>query len=381
MRGITWDHARGFDPLVATANEYHNLHPNVDISWEKRSLQQFGDSSIDLIAGKFDLLIIDHPFIGSATSKKHLVPLDEILPSSFLVEQQNETVGQSFNSYFFNGHQFALPIDAAAQVSAYRPDLMAASPTDWKRVVEEAERRQLTGEAMVGVPLLPTDVFCTFVSLCANYGEPPFGKEEVVTERTGIFVLNFLQHLAKFLHPSSIDSNPPQMLEKMASDNEIAYMPLGFGYSNYSRLGFRRNLILFSNVPSFSNQPRGACLGGTGLAISSCSNNIREAAEYAMWVTESNTQRTLYVESGGQPGNVVAWKDANANRLTNDFFTNTLKTLELAYVRPRFPRFAEAQSLMGQIIREYLIEAEEASLCLKKINELYANIRNNALST
>ena len=76
----------------------------------------------------------------------------------------------------------------------------------------------------------------------------------------------------------------------------------------------------------------------------------------------------------------MAWKDEDANRLTNNFFTRTLTTLELAYLRPRFSGFAESQSLMGQIIREYLIEEEEASSCLKKLNELYASIRNQELS-
>ena len=137
------------------------------VASRKRSLQQFGDSSIDLLAEKYDLLVIDHPFIGYAAKREFLVRLDEILPSSFLIEQQMETVGQSFNSYSYDGHQFALPIDAAAQVSAYRPDLITTSLAEWKTVVEEAERRYLAGEAMVGVPLLPTDAFCTFfIAMC-----------------------------------------------------------------------------------------------------------------------------------------------------------------------------------------------------------------------
>ena len=38
LRGMTWDHARGFDPMVATSAAYAAAHPGVTITWEKRSL-------------------------------------------------------------------------------------------------------------------------------------------------------------------------------------------------------------------------------------------------------------------------------------------------------------------------------------------------------
>jgi len=43
LRGITWDHTRGFLPMVATAQRFSELHPDVRITWEKRSLQHFAD--------------------------------------------------------------------------------------------------------------------------------------------------------------------------------------------------------------------------------------------------------------------------------------------------------------------------------------------------
>ena len=41
LRGMTWDHSRGFDPMVATSAAYAAAHPGVSITWEKRSLQAF----------------------------------------------------------------------------------------------------------------------------------------------------------------------------------------------------------------------------------------------------------------------------------------------------------------------------------------------------
>jgi hypothetical protein len=42
LKGITWNHSRGLLPMVATAQRFSELYPNVNITWEKRSLQQFG---------------------------------------------------------------------------------------------------------------------------------------------------------------------------------------------------------------------------------------------------------------------------------------------------------------------------------------------------
>jgi len=61
LKGITWNHSRGFLPMVATAQRFAELYPNVQITWEKRSLQAFADYSIQELAERFDLLVIDHP--------------------------------------------------------------------------------------------------------------------------------------------------------------------------------------------------------------------------------------------------------------------------------------------------------------------------------
>ena len=64
LRGITWNHSRGFVSVVATAQRYCELHPDVEITWEKRSLQEFADAPIQGLAEAYDLLVIDHPLGG-----------------------------------------------------------------------------------------------------------------------------------------------------------------------------------------------------------------------------------------------------------------------------------------------------------------------------
>ena len=151
LRGIAWNHTRGYVPMVATAQRFHELHPNVEIVWEKRSLQAFADQPIQRLAEDFDLLVIDHPFVGYAANHPVLVELDEHLDGAYLADQAQHSVGASEPSYWYGGHLWALPIDAATPVSAWRADLLAHPPQTWDELLLLAKQKR------VAVPAIPID--------------------------------------------------------------------------------------------------------------------------------------------------------------------------------------------------------------------------------
>src|ERR1700751_1130589 len=101
LTGITWNHTRGYLPMVATAQRFSELHADVSITWHKRSLQAFADAPLADLAARFDLLVIDHPSIGEAVRHGLLLPLDEHLPAEFLADQAANSVGQSHASYAY----------------------------------------------------------------------------------------------------------------------------------------------------------------------------------------------------------------------------------------------------------------------------------------
>ena len=40
LKGMTWDHSRGYDPMIATSEFFSKKNNNkIQINWEKRSLQ------------------------------------------------------------------------------------------------------------------------------------------------------------------------------------------------------------------------------------------------------------------------------------------------------------------------------------------------------
>ncbi len=85
LKGMTWNHTRGYTPMVGTAQRFCEMRPSADlqITWEKRSLQEFADQPIDVLAERYDLLVIDHPWAGFAAASGVLVPLDEHLPTEY----------------------------------------------------------------------------------------------------------------------------------------------------------------------------------------------------------------------------------------------------------------------------------------------------------
>ena len=122
LKGIAWDHPRGYDPMVATAREFERENPGVKISWEKRSLQAFGEQPVEQLAPDYDLVVIDHPHVGSVAETGCLLAIDQHVSKEDLHALEKRSVGLSQRSYRYEGHHWAIAIDAAAQVSAYRPD-------------------------------------------------------------------------------------------------------------------------------------------------------------------------------------------------------------------------------------------------------------------
>src|SRR6185503_7354177 len=124
LQGITWGHSRGITPLLAVSQRYSELHPGVEIRWQKRTLQEFADFPIEDLTREYDLLIIDHPWVGRAAATNCVLPLNEYLPGDYLDDQLNNSVGNSHLSYNYDNKQWALAIDAATPAASCRIDLL-----------------------------------------------------------------------------------------------------------------------------------------------------------------------------------------------------------------------------------------------------------------
>ena len=376
LTGITWNHTRGYLPMVATAQRFSELHPDVSITWQKRSLQQFADAPLADLAARFDLMVIDHPSIGEAAQHNLVLPLDEHLAAAYLADQAENSVGQSHASYHYEGHQYALATDAATPIAGWRPDLLvraeAELPATWEGLLALARR------GLVTVPAIPIDSLMNiFMIVNALDAEPFTTLGEVIPKLEGTEALQRLRELVQLSASGSLDRNPIRTWQFLADSEKVAFCPFAYGYSNYSRPGYAANLLQTGGLITLNGKALRSTLGGAGLTISRACKHPEQALAYAQYAASSTIQKTIYTHSGGQPGHRAAWLDEALNAASNNFFINTLPTLDAAWVRPRFPGFIAFQEVASNLVHRYLLHGGPESSVLDQMDQALAQSGKN----
>jgi multiple sugar transport system substrate-binding protein len=370
LKGITWDHSRGITPLLAASQRFSELNPGVEIRWSKRNLQEFADFPIEKLTEQYDLLIIDHPWVGCAAATGCVIALDKYLSTEYLQDQLLHSTGNSYLSYNYNGHQWALAIDAATPVASYRDDLLkknnASLPHTWTDLLELARKGK------VAVPAIPIDLLMNFYMFCIAHGQEPFQSEkEVVDHETGVRALMTMQEFYSLVNREMFGYNPIKVAERMTTTDDYWYCPFSYCYSNYSRTGYAQNVLLYTDLVLYEEKKLRSTIGGTGISVSAFSNNKNTAIEFVQMIATGSFQSSFYIEHSGQPGHRLAWENKKANELTHNFFTNILPAVERGYTRPRYHGYLEFQDRAGDFIYEFLSKGARPGAILEEINFLY----------
>lgn len=376
LTGITWGHTRGYLPLVATAQRYEELNPGVHITWKRLPLEEFSSRSMDKLAHEADMLVISHSLVGHFAERGMAEPLDNWFSQAFLEARAKSSVGRSHESYRYEDSQWALGIDSAAPVAAARMDLLKelkiSIPREWDDMIVLAE------QGKVATPLAPVDALMHFYMLCETLGERACaGEDAVVSREIGEQALERLRELAVHLDDACFDWTPIRIYEAMTQSDDIAYCPFGFGYSNYAKKRYARRQLKFADLVSLPGHgPLIGPLGGSGICISAESAYKWQAAEYAEFMAVSEIQKGYYIDFGGQPCFRDAWIGDFANAQTDNYFADTLPSLERAFIRPRYDGHMMFQREAGYPIREFLLEGGDAGDVLNRLDGLYARSRD-----
>ena len=376
LKGMAWDHPRGYEPLRALSCRFMESNPGINIKWDIRSLKEFGDMPIEDLIEEYDLITIDHPYMGQAHKNKLLLDLNGMITNQRLTKLEIAFVDHCFGSYKYEDHLYALPIDAAALVAAKRDDLILELRLETPRTHEELKRfyRKVPKAFSVAWALCPTDMWCSFLTLCAQEGGRDFIQDYGIIKGIGIRVIDQLKLHLGFLHPDSINWNPIQVLDQMAENRGIVYSPYLFGYTNYSRKGFAKNRVSFLDSPINPKNSISTILGGVGLAISTTCQHKEMAVELLNYIADPDIQAGYYVQHQGQPAGLLAWQSEANDTLCGDFFKNTMTTMRNAYVRPRHPGWNEFQKLGADLIHEGIVKNSDAEVLVKDLNALYKSI-------
>jgi multiple sugar transport system substrate-binding protein len=376
LTGIAWDHSRAFPPLVATAQRYEETHSEVRIRWEKRTLDEFGHAPIEQLASRFDLIVIDHPWAGFAFEKNLVRDLRPLLSPEAFCECAENSIGAAFESYSYAGKLLALPIDAAAPAPSWRPDLLERAqvsvPTIWTEAVALARRK------LAVIPAFNADLFLHYLMLVKALGANPCVDAGCIAPRDIMrTALDLLRELTEPMPRAIFDWNPIEVAERMTTTDDFAWNAFAYTYNNYARTGFARARLRFGDLISL--EPSGprlrSVLGGTGIAISNNCHNVEAAFDYARFVAGNDTQRTLYVHSGGQPSHSMAWNDPSVDEFCGGFFSGTRTTQSKAFIRPRYSGYVPLQTKGGSVLQETLRDGRDAEAVLKKLDTLYQESR------
>ncbi|WP_421580558.1 extracellular solute-binding protein [Shinella sp. M31] len=368
LKGMTWSHPRGYDPMVACSEDWLE-RTGVRVEWDKRSLQDFESFPVEELARRYDLIVIDHPHVGQITAENCLAPLDMPGREAEFAALADGSVGASFPSYNWQGAQWGFPIDAATQVLAYRPDRLNAAPRTWDEVLDLAR----AGEALLTLRA-PHSLMSLF-SLCGNLGRPcsvereqPFADAEI-----GVQALEMIRELAALVDPDCLGMDPIAALDRMGeAGSPYTVSPLIYGYVSYSLDGFRANRIAFSDMPVAGEAgPTGSALGGTGIAVSAFSENREAAIDFAYWIASGPVQADRYWRSGGQCGHAAGWEDDAANAATLGFYRETRKTLEGGWLRPRHDGYMPFQAAASERINQAVTSREPAARAIADLNDLF----------
>lgn len=376
LKGIAWNHTRGFVSIVACAQRFEELHPDISIIWEKRSLQAFADASMEQLASAYDLIIMDHPHTALAATEGLLLPYEDWIEEGFLADQTANSVGGSHESYRFMGKQWTLASDAAAPIATWRPDLMEKHslelPQTWEDVINLAKR------GFVTVSAFPIDMLMHSYTFCEALGCEPFKDDQLAPDDILTAALTELRRLVELCYPACLERNPIRTAEWMsqADDPRAAYCPFAYGYSNYSRPRYAPRLLKAGGLVTLNGRQLRSTLGGAGIAVSSKTRHPQACMDFARFTASPDTQKGIYFQSGGQPGHRSAWLDDDVNAASNDFFRDTLRTLDESLLRPQFPGYMAFQDEATPVAHAAVAGRMDPSSAAMEINRLYQKHRS-----
>lgn len=373
FRGMTWAHPRGRDPMLALAAAAAGPGPlrvtGSRVTWSWQPLAGFEATSVAELARRFDLVVLDHPHLGDATRAGALTPLGSLVPAEQLARWAGTFVGGSWESYRYEGHQWAVPVDAATQVCAVREDSPLRLGT-WRDVLG------LGREVRCAVPTAGPHTLLTFLALCAAH-DPAFEPDDarLVPRPVGREALALLRALVARTPSEQLGRDPIELLDALQAGEDLQLLPLVYGYATYSRDGTGHR-VRFVDAPSVERGgPPGSVLGGAGLAVTSRGSRHAGVAGHVQQAAHRAAQCELIPAAGGQPAASAAWDDRAVNLATAGFYRGTRRTQEAAWRRPRHPGWITFQAEGSRRMFRGLLDGRADTALLDDLDACYRSLR------
>jgi multiple sugar transport system substrate-binding protein len=97
---------------------------------------------------------------------------------------------------------------------------------------------------------------------------------------------------------------------------------------------------------------------------------LEASVDYARFTAAPETQSGIFFEAGGQPGHRGAWVADSVNAASNNFFRNTLATLDEAIIRPRYAGYVHFQDEASPVVHAAVRGDLDCAEAADQLNEL-----------
>lgn len=356
---MTWSHPRATEPLAAFARARPDL-PSID--WDSQPLCAFEAHPIGELARQYDVMVIDHPGIGAAVAVGALRPLDELFDAGQLAAWQRGSVGPTWSSYRYLDRQWALPIDAATQVSVLRADSDLVPPTRWDQLPAFAATHPTT------LCLAGPHAGLTVLAMASSAGAFGASDEDAILDPGfGGEALELLKYLWDDVDHTVSLQDPIAVHRAIAAQDGPVSCPLAYGYANYAPA------VRWSDAAGWRSGPPGTVLGGTGLAVSALTDaDPDDLRHYICGYLDPSVQDHLVPSAGGQPATAAAWNDPAVDRAAAGFYSSTRASIDAAWIRPRRPGWIAVQDTVSEMVRESVTNQGDSARAVARINALFA---------
>lgn len=377
LRGLTWDHPRACDGLFAETHRFNALNDDIAIEWDVHSLRGFEATPIAVTADKYDLIILDHPFMGDAAAGGALLNLQEHLDATDLAALQESYIGLSFKSYEYREGLWALPIDAASQVAVCRHDLIdGAVPANFDEAIAFGQRGGL------GLSMANPHAFMNYLGIASCLGAGISGKgERLIPQDIAVQALTILRQLARHIPDAAFNWSSIDLLEAMAHSDDVTYCPFVFSFNSYAQApAAGRCRLRYCNSPAIT-ATAAPVLGGTGLAVSSSTRDSGVAVKAALHLVKEGAQIRM-TEAGGQAAHRSVWSPTAQKTINGTFFDECRTMQENAVLRPRWQGYIKLQNFAGQLLqKDCQDQAGEVTQTIKEIEDYFRSARAGSLET
>lgn len=356
LTGMTWDHPRAYLPLEA----FNRTGRAVEVAWSRQSLADFEARPLETLAPEHDLLVVDHPGLGHALATGAVLAWDEVLEPAELEAFAAAAVGPTWSSYRLHGRQWALPIDAATQVSLAASDLRQPLPTRWRDVPD------LAAEAPAALCLGGPHAFLMLLAMCADGPQRPDGS--LLDPDLAEQALGLLTGLWRTVDREVSLGDPIAVHEAVAA-RAVDWCPLAYGYASYARASAGSRSLRWSDAPCFATTTPGSVLGGTGLALSARRATDRDVLRG--WVRaflEEEVQTSLVPGAGGQPAARAAWSSAEVDQAWGGYYSATRRSVDTSWTRPRYDGWVALQDEASDLVRQVLAGRASAARVVAEVN-------------